>query len=300
MSNLIPSMPVSAISHVTTIPEPVGASQGATGDYYQIPKDFPVRFVRAMTWTGAGLLRGVIDVIFRRHRASEYDEYYTNVHYVDFVTDDRTYNPFFFQRPRLTYYRKLQHCYELAMRDMGASLLLDPEALQEELKEANKTIVSLSRELAKAQGELEAYKERLAFYTDGLSKRAKKSVVGESQGEQEEATEEETTEEPEPVEEPQRGQDNRFTSNNPGADGKIQKKLAIAYSKAGRSRKDIASLLGLSVSSVSSYISTMGKHTTITTIQGEPYLNFDEEYGGDMWELSLYADEEEPEALEAV
>lgn len=206
---------------------------------------------------------------------SDFEDYYENISWKTFRTDPSIWNENA-KRPKLSYCRELQHCYEQLLEEASESFLYDVNELKRVFNEMHIKNCELEKKLAIAEGQVEILQYRLDSAMASQTKAQKKDELYASQGIEVEKRE------------PRAEKDGtRFTSNS-GASLQENQMLSAAYFENGWTLAEISKELKVAEASIKAYISTIRKHYKVQMIGGRRYIIFDEAYGSNDWDLALY------------
>lgn len=206
---------------------------------------------------------------------SDFEDYYENVSWKTFRVDSAIWDENPRKRPKIGYYRQLQHCYEQLLEEASESFLYDVNELKRVFNEMHLKNCELEKQLAIAKGTVEVLQYRLDSAMKHQTATGKKEELYESQGmelKQSPETKKEGT---------------RFTSNS-GASLQDNQMLAAAYFVNGWTVPEIAEELKVAEQTVKVYVSSMQKHYKTQMIQGRKHIVFDSDYGNTDWDLALY------------
>ncbi len=83
---------------------------------------------------------------------SDYEDYYENVSWKTFRIDESIWDENPHKRPKIGYFRQLQHCYQQLLEEQSDSFLYDFTDLKNKFNEVHLRNCELEKQLAIAQG----------------------------------------------------------------------------------------------------------------------------------------------------
>lgn len=215
--------------------------------------------------------------LFDMSDPSDFEDYYENVSWKTFRVDESIWDENPRKRPKIGYFRQLQHCYQQLLEEASESFLYDVNELKRVFNDMHLQNCELERRLAIAEGNNKILQDRLDSALRWQTAQGRKNEIYESQGM-------EIKEQEIPAKD---GSGGKFVSRT-GASLQENQMLVAAYFENGWTMSEICSDLHLSEATVKTYISNMRKHYNTQYIQGRKYIQFDSEYGDNQWDLALY------------
>lgn len=189
-----------------------------------------------------------------------------------FFPDERVFTWPLFYRPSKKYVQELQTCYAQLYEYLFTKGTFGVENLQQQRDMLQNHACELERMLYRTIGEKKALEMQLQAALKWQTAAGQKNQVFVENGYEPDAKKEQP-------------RDGKLYSNNSGRSGLENKKLAVAMETYGISRGEISRILEISPASLVTYLSEARQHCYPVDINGKQKLQFDQDYGGDAWDL---------------